>query len=44
VGPGSAVRDDCNSCHRRDDPHFGRFGNNCEACHTTSSFTQIEGM
>lgn len=35
---------DCNSCHSRDDPHFGRFGKKCDNCHNTSSFAQIEGM
>lgn len=39
-----SISDACGTCHRRDDPHFRRFGNNCESCHTTSSFSQIEGM
>ncbi|MBT8079894.1 MAG: hypothetical protein KJO31_15050, partial [Gammaproteobacteria bacterium] len=41
---GRTLPKDCGSCHRRDDPHAGRFGNNCEACHTTTSFSEIEGM
>jgi hypothetical protein len=24
----------CNACHQKDDPHAGRFGLNCETCHT----------
>lgn len=44
AGRGESPPSDCSSCHRRDDPHFGRFGNNCEACHTTTSFSAIEGM
>jgi len=35
---------DCGSCHRRDDPHLGRFGNDCGSCHTTSSFRQSEAL
>ena len=40
----AAISDGCVSCHRRDDPHAGRFGNNCENCHTTDTFLRIEGM
>ncbi len=29
---------DCFSCHRRDDPHDGRFGADCGACHTPSAW------
>ena len=25
---------DCVSCHQKDDPHGGRFGQSCDACHT----------
>ncbi|MCE9645104.1 MAG: hypothetical protein K8S20_03810 [Chloroflexi bacterium] len=28
----------CNSCHLKDDPHQGRFGQDCAACHTTSGW------
>jgi len=44
IGSGSAVSTNCNSCHSRDDPHFGRFGKSCDSCHDTSSFSKIEGM
>lgn len=30
---------DCNSCHRRDDPHQGRFGVDCGKCHTPDGWT-----
>jgi len=31
---------DCASCHRKDDPHEGRYGERpCETCHATASFT-----
>jgi hypothetical protein len=29
---------DCNSCHRGDEPHEGRFGSDCAACHTTDGW------
>lgn len=30
---------DCASCHRKDDPHEGRFGERaCEGCHVTEAF------
>ncbi len=29
----------CVSCHQREDPHQGRFGTNCETCHTTAGWT-----
>ncbi len=35
---------ECASCHRRDDPHAGRFGNDCSRCHTTVSFREIGGL
>lgn len=31
----------CASCHGRDDPHRGGFGDDCERCHVTTSFSQI---
>lgn len=30
---------DCFSCHAQDDPHEGRFGNDCAACHTPDGWT-----
>lgn len=35
---------DCVACHERDDPHLERFGNDCERCHTTSSFSELEDI
>ncbi len=29
---------DCFSCHANDDPHEGRFGTQCENCHTTNAW------
>ncbi|MDF1762258.1 MAG: cytochrome C [Oleibacter sp.] len=29
---------DCFSCHKSDDVHLGRFGRNCERCHSTKAF------
>lgn len=34
----SAPRD-CLSCHRMDEPHQGRFGTDCAACHSTEGWT-----
>jgi hypothetical protein len=31
----------CVDCHTRDDIHHGNFGNDCERCHVTSSFSDI---
>lgn len=31
----------CAGCHQQDDVHFGRFGRNCDRCHTVESFEQI---
>lgn len=31
----------CVSCHRRDDRHNGRFGDQCDTCHSTETFTRI---
>jgi hypothetical protein len=31
----------CGQCHRRDDPHGGRFGADCASCHGTDSFNDI---
>jgi hypothetical protein len=32
------VSTDCISCHRNDDPHKGRFGQDCAVCHSVSSW------
>lgn len=29
---------DCFSCHQKDDPHTGRFGNECGACHASDGW------
>ena len=34
---------DCGECHRRDDPHAGRFGAECGSCHTAESFGELRG-
>ena len=31
----------CSSCHKRDDVHSGRFGEECAACHVTSEWNAI---
>lgn len=31
----------CVDCHRRNDPHRGGFGEDCERCHVTSGFRDI---
>lgn len=31
----------CIDCHRRDDPHRGGFGEDCQRCHVTSGFGEI---
>jgi hypothetical protein len=33
---------DCFSCHSQDEPHEGRFGTDCAACHTTAAWTPAE--
>ncbi len=30
---------DCASCHKKDDAHAGRFGDQCGTCHTTENWT-----
>jgi hypothetical protein len=32
---------DCYSCHRKDDPHGGSFGQRCDRCHVTTSFQKV---
>jgi hypothetical protein len=38
---GAAGTPACGQCHRQDDPHSGRFGADCAACHSPSSFSDI---
>lgn len=33
---------DCAGCHRDDDVHQGNFGRNCERCHVTRSFNDVD--
>ena len=35
----AAASQDCYSCHHNDEPHQGRFGLDCAACHTTNGWT-----
>lgn len=32
----------CAACHRADDIHAGRFGQNCDRCHLTTSFEELK--
>jgi len=32
---------DCNSCHKKDDKHKGKFGPKCETCHTDRGWKEI---
>jgi len=32
----------CVSCHRSDDIHGGRFGQNCNRCHLTTTFEELK--
>ena len=34
-----SVSQDCLSCHRKDEPHEGRYGMNCADCHSTEGWT-----
>ncbi|TCK18046.1 hypothetical protein DFR30_1305 [Thiogranum longum] len=36
-----ATANSCNSCHRADDIHKGRFGRNCARCHNTERFSDV---
>ena len=31
----------CSTCHKADEPHQGKLGTNCQACHTTGSWKEI---
>jgi len=33
---------DCNSCHRNDDRHKGRYGTKCDTCHTAKAWKQVK--
>lgn len=35
----SKIPTDCTACHRKDEPHEGRFGTDCAACHSVSGWT-----
>ena len=35
-----ALKQDCNSCHRKDDKHKGSLGPDCAACHTESDWKE----
>jgi hypothetical protein len=35
----AATPQDCYSCHHADEPHEGRFGTDCAACHTVDGWT-----
>ncbi|WP_269618274.1 cytochrome c3 family protein [Zhongshania sp. BJYM1] len=32
----------CGSCHKADDEHRGAYGERCDRCHNTSTFTEVE--
>ena len=32
---------DCGGCHRKDDPHEGRFGRRCDQCHTQQRWNEV---
>lgn len=34
----AGISQECTSCHLRDDIHDGRFGRDCQRCHSTDSF------
>lgn len=34
----------CSSCHRADDVHRGEFGDDCDECHTTTSFEGLRAL
>jgi hypothetical protein len=38
----AATAQDCYSCHYNDEPHEGRFGLDCAACHTVDGWTPAE--
>lgn len=40
-GPAEKTSMECVSCHLGDDVHHGRFGRNCNRCHSTDNFRHI---
>ncbi len=42
IADGHSTDQTCSSCHRQDDKHRGRFGDQCERCHVQSSFDQLK--
>lgn len=32
---------DCLACHKKDEPHKGRLGKNCQSCHNESDWTDV---
>jgi hypothetical protein len=42
LGDFAVTAQDCFSCHQNDEPHEGRFGTDCAACHTTIAWTPAE--
>lgn len=38
----AAAAQDCYACHYSDEPHQGRFGVDCAACHNTSAWTPAQ--
>ncbi len=34
----------CGDCHQADDKHKGAFGQQCDKCHTTSTFSDVQGI
>jgi hypothetical protein len=43
-GEQAAAASVCGQCHRRDDKHSGRFGQDCARCHTTDSFREVTAL
>ena len=41
VEGGVALNQSCGYCHAADDVHNNQFGNQCEQCHNTTSFTNV---
>ncbi|MGB7654868.1 MAG: cytochrome c3 family protein [Novosphingobium sp.] len=40
-GDPAKIGNQCVDCHRRNDPHRGGFGDDCQRCHVTSGFGEI---
>ena len=36
------ISSSCDSCHRKDDVHDGRFGRYCDRCHNTKAFDKVD--